>query len=400
MLEASDPIVPPETRLVLLSAAGSWADPQILELLQRTLRWPAVLARARREGATPILQRRLRALGFAGVPAASAGGFRHLAEVREFRMALLEDRLATLLGALAERRIPAVLLKGAAIASGLPGGFRDRPMGDLDVLVPEEAAAGVHELALTIGWAMPERRLSPEMYRDLHHLLPLDAADGMGFGLEIHTDIFPDWNPFRFSALDVWRDSEAVARPGWEGKVLVPSLHHQFLHTCLHFAWSHCFARGTWRMIGDLDILLSDPRFDPAMAAVVAVQSRGATCVYWTLEVVRALTGRDVPEELMEGLGIDPPRAQKTVLLRHLTREALGDGGTPGTRRLRRSLWSAAIRPRRSGHGPGRPWTGSERWEAVVDPFGLNRADQSGLGARLRGFWGYTTEVLLGRAPG
>jgi hypothetical protein len=389
--------LPLDARLVFLSAGGTWADPEIRRLLTTPLRWPAVLALSQREGATPIVLARIRELGGPDLPTEPLTALQRLAEVQEFRMALLDERLSTFLGALEELRIPAILLKGAAIAWTKAGAFHQRPMGDLDVLVPEAEAGRVHELALTMGWTTPGRGLTPEMYQDLHHLQPLDASDGLGFGLEIHTELFPDWSPLRFSAGDVWRDAERIVRPGSFGAALVPSLHHQLLHTCLHFAWSHCFGRGAWRMVRDVDLLLADPRLDPATVVRDAKEARAGTCVYWTLALMRALTGRPLPDGLLEGLDVSPPELLRVPLLRHLAEEAQGNRGTPGTRRLRRTLWTMAIRPRRSGHGRVRPWTGAERWATVADPFGLDQDAGNRLSLRLRGFFGYSARVLLGR---
>jgi len=394
MDEDSRTFLPPEARLVFLSAGGEWADPGFLRALRGELRWPLVLELARREGATPVLFRRLRKLDVPDLPEEVLSALQRLAEVQEFRMALLEDRLTSFLQALEEKGIPAILLKGAAVAQSRQGGFRERPMGDLDLLVPGSWARTVHDLALEAGWALPTRALSEDMYEDLHHLLPLDAADGLGFGLEIHTDLFPDWSPFRFPTQDVWNDAERIATPGLTEGVLVPSLQHQFLHTCMHFAWSHCFGRGAWRMIRDLDLLLSDPRFDSEAVLRKARNARAETCVYWTLSVVEILTGRMLPEGLLEGLGVTPSRFARLPLLRHLAREAQGDRGIPGTRRLRRALWAMAIRPGRSGHGGSRPWTGADRWAAVMDPFGLDRADENRFAARLGGFFRYIAYVL------
>jgi hypothetical protein len=175
---------------------------------------------------------------------------------------------------------------------------------------------------------------------------------------------------------------------------------HQFLHTCMHFAWSHCFGRGAWRMVRDVDFLLSDPDLDPEAIVREARNARASTSVYWTLAVLRALTERVVPEALMDGLQAGPPEIIRRPLLRHLVTDAQGESGTPGTRRLRRALWSIAIRPRRSGHGTSRPWTGAERWEAVADPFGLDRVDVNRFATRIRGFLTYSSQVILGVGPG
>src|SRR5690606_27278447 len=190
--------------MVHLTAAGSWADEPLRELARNGVRWPLVVELAAREGVAPAVWDRLVRVGALPEtpidpdPTALAG-------VQAFRMSVLEDRLDTLLRALADQGLPVVLLKGAAIATRHLGSFRERPMGDLDLLLRPGDAEAAHGLARSMGWSEPVGAATAEVYRaGHHHLPPLDTADGLGFGLEIHTALFPAWSPFRLSVDEVW----------------------------------------------------------------------------------------------------------------------------------------------------------------------------------------------------
>ena len=361
----------PEAHLVFLSAAGGWADPVITELVASGLAWPRVLAYARSERAVPTILRRLEALGATdALPAEVLATLRKMANVEEFGMVVLEDRVRLLLDRLGTDGLDVVLLKGAAIALDRLGGLEKRPMGDVDLLARPGEADRVQAVALDQGWKPVGRGLEEWMYEDMHHLQPLEAPDGLGFGLEVHTDLFPAWGPFGFSARDIWRD--AVPTGEWRATagIRVPSVQHQLLHTCLHFAWSHCFSRGSWRMVRDLDLLLEDPDFDPAALAELARKTGGASCVWWTLTLLQVLTGRSLPDGLLEGLESFVPRTGRRIVLRHLVRESLRLPAPAGTLRLRKFLWTRAVAPGRNGHGAGRPWASGGRWPDPDDPLG------------------------------
>ncbi len=387
-----------ELQLVLLCAAGEWADDRIRRLSRRELRWPWVVALAGREQATSVLVRRLKSLGVDTVPPEHLEALERIGLVEEFRMSTLEERLDSLIDLLQDQGIQIVLLKGAGIALQTLGSLRERPMSDLDLLVRDDQAATAFSLAVGLDWVERGEGFEPGMYVDMQHLLPLKAGDGLGFGLEIHTDLFPRWNPFAFSAKDVWR--QAVPLSSGSG-VLVPTPEHQLLHTCLHFAWSHSFRMGTWRMVRDLDALLAHPELDERRFAELAHEARGTTCVYWTLSLLNGLTRRSLPERLMTHLnrssGPLPGRSLlRRPLLSHLTSEALSRREFPGTRGLRRFLWSVAIGPGASGHGAGRPWTGAERWPTGehTRPLAAGSSTRESWATRLQGLLAYSRQIL------
>lgn len=412
----------PEFRLVYLTAAGPWADASIRALLKEELDWVRVLRIAQAEHAVPVVYRRLQAVGeeldaAGAVPRLPLSGrvaqsFRRTAQVVDFRMGLLQDRMVELLAHLDEAGIPVVLLKGAGMALRWHTGLHDRPMGDLDLLIRPEDAVRAHELTQELSWELPRSDLRPHMYEGHHHLIQLDATDGMGFSVEIHTGLFPRWAPFRFGSQEVWSRAQPLARlrsstgrpsgrpalASLPDSVHVPAPEDQLLHACLHFAWSHTFREGSWRMVRDLDALLGFPTLDAAAFLEGAATSRGESCVYWSLMLFQALTGRQPPPTFLDGLSIRSRPVLHPLLLRHLVSEALPTHPAPGTQRLSRALWTLAVDPRGSGHGAGRPWTHADRWPGPSPEEAAQMEPRPPLWTRLRGL-GHYMGYLTGRRP-
>lgn len=393
--------LPTELRIVFLSACGRWADAAIERLTGRAVDWRVVAELATAARATPVVARRLSEVAGGTVPADALEPLRRAGSVEEFRMMLLEERLWTFLAACRERGLRPLLLKGAGIALDRLGGFAQRPMADVDVLFGADELPAAHGIAQALGWVSSGKARAADTYEDLHHLEPLDAPDGLGFGLELHAEVLPSWHPFEFSVASVWADARelnpaAVAGQGNVGVsgVLVPSPAHQLLHTCLHFAWAHCFARGTWRTVRDVEALLSDGQVDPVEFAARAVRARGATCVYWTLAVAEALTGRAPAPELTRALAAYAPRAFRPQLLRYAALEGLYADETPGTRRVREWLWERTIRPGPSGHGRVRPWQERDRW--LPRASGSQRAVADPLRERAQGVRAYLRHIIRG----
>jgi len=393
--------------LVLLTAAGPWADDAIRACLADGVRWPVVFQAARGYAATSEVWRRLERIGEEAVDVPVSGGsasvsgwppdpdvaaaFRRTARIMDFRMSVLQERLDAILERLDAEGLPVVLLKGAATGLQRFGGLHRRPMGDVDLLLAPEDARVAHVLARDMGWNLPPAAsgLRPHMYEGLHHHIPLVPADGLGFALEIHHDLFPEWGPFGLTGEAVMARARPL-EPAASGAPLVPAPEDHLLHTCLHFAWSHSFRFGAWRTFRDLDGLLDDPQLDLEVFCRRTLDAKGATCVFWVLTVFGHLMGRPLPHGIQEALGVRPGGLRRRVLLRHLGAEAVRSHSGSGVQRLRRILWTLAVDPVGSGHGSSRPWAGDDRWpgptrEALTRP----EHQPSNLGQRTLGLLGY-----------
>ena len=199
---------------------------------------------------------------------------------------------------------------------------------------------------------------------DRHHLPPLVDRNvpSLEISLELHSDLFsPTRNPFRLPIEEIWNGARAVEAFG--GQVLVPDAHHALLHCCLHFSWSHTLRKGTWRTVRDIASLCGSGALDRERFVVLARTCGGSTSCYWSLRLARALGGVAVPESVLSALRPAGPDFLLNSLEDHFRQEALAAERRCPSGRLRKLLWTAAIRPRSSGHGGRRPWSGRGRGE-------------------------------------
>jgi len=143
------------------------ADRRVLSLISRTfppgmkddpppgaVDWAAVIARAERHTLAPLLFDALKESGrLDEIPAPVLLDFRRA----YLRSANLNEEnfreLAALLDALGEARIPVILLKGSALAVALYDRIAQRPMCDLDLLIPKDALAAFEKILTGRGFA-------------------------------------------------------------------------------------------------------------------------------------------------------------------------------------------------------------------------------------------------------
>jgi len=358
----------PEAQLLLLTAGGEHNDVAIRSLLARPLDWAKLGWLAETERATPVLWRRLTALG--PLPD-EAQPLHRMAMVAEFRMSHLESRLLAALDTLAAAGTDVVLLKGAALALTVYGSFVARPMSDVDLLVSREQSERARDALLAGGWSAGADELAPEFYAGHHHLPPLVDAQGTGTSIELHTSLFFEGHPFRFSSEDVRRRAERVTVRGRE--VRVPSVHDQLLHLCLHFAWSHMMATGAWRAFRDLDALLRTKRVSWQEFTALARESRGGSACYWTFRLARRLAGVSVPEWVELALAPPEPEFALRRLEQHFTYDLLPTENISPSLWVTYSMWQLGLRPRWSGHGRVRPWDRADELLAVERPGRVTR---------------------------
>ena len=225
-----------------------------------------------------------------------------------------------------------------------------------------------------MGWArrgdVPEER----SYAEHQHLSPLEDADGLQIGLELHTALFTRQAPFRVPPEQFWEGARRLTIGGQPA--FVPSPENQLLHAALHFAWSHEMTFGAFRTLRDVERIVAASPIDWPTLVRKARDARGATCCYWTLRLARDLAGVQVPPEVLAQLAPRLPERVLRALTRYFAEHALP---TPdlvvSSVSLSRALWTLGMRPRGQGHGRSRPWLDTEEWVRV--PGGMRNARTS-----------------------
>ena len=129
----------PEARLVFRTASSACEPSEIAAIARAVTDWPRAFAIAEREVATSVVWRELR-LAEAVLPEEAADAFGRAALVRDLAVQRLAQRAQRTSQLLAERGIPFLLLKGAALGALYDPTFRSRPMNDLDIPLQVSAA--------------------------------------------------------------------------------------------------------------------------------------------------------------------------------------------------------------------------------------------------------------------
>lgn len=366
----------PEAQALLLSAAGPDRDGELRALLDSDLNEAVLLRLVLHERAAFPLWRRFSDLGLERHPA-FADVLRRHAMIAGFRQQELESRMRAAIDTLGAAGCRTMLLKGAALALTVYDSFADRPMGDVDLLVPEAKARSAFALLLDNGWhtdCTPERL---RFYEAHHHLPRLQADELAAVVLELHTAVLPRWSPFSLRDEELWDRSRTIRVAG--STVHVPATEHALLHLCIHFVWSHLGQRRGWLTFRDLHALLGATTLDWGSFCRTARRTRAASCCYWTLRLAASLSGLRVPAEVLQELR---PPGHPTVLNcleTHFAGDLLPSDRACPSARVQRAMWELAIRPAWSGHGAARPWD-----QPFTDPATPARPDLNAVPSRAR----------------
>jgi len=354
-------LLPDEARLFFLAIKprDSRDDGALAALAAAPLRWRLVTHIAEHERMVSVLWKGLNGR-VSGMPADLEAAVRRRTAVTEFRMTATRVTLERVVARLTAEGIPVLLLKGAALGHSVYPSFADRPMNDLDVLVPPELATQAWTCMRDLGWAL-EQDDGIEFYDEFHHLKPLVDPSRGGIVLEIHRSMMPRPGPFSLSESDVWRDASEVRVGRFPARI--PSELHQLLHLSVHFAWQHSLVHGIARTVRDVATLTTARSIDWDAFVRLARRANAATCAYWTLALARRLGGARVPDDALAPLRPRQPRALTAALERAYVVSGILD--LCPSMQLAQALWTAGVQPERSGHGAQRPWQMTTRFEAA-----------------------------------
>jgi hypothetical protein len=208
-------------------------------LLAQPLAWPAIVGWAHEHGVLPAVARNLRRLGWLHVPDAIQKELEAAERLNAIRNRLLARGLETILGRFAEAGIPAIPLKGVALAEVLYGDVGLRVCADVDVLVPRRAVPRAFGLLLSDSWEQTDRlRVEPSevdfLARSAMEYGFTPPASSFPFLLELHWDIAWRWRGDTAMLDDLWIEARRQVLWGVEAWALSPEW--ELLYLAVHAA--------------------------------------------------------------------------------------------------------------------------------------------------------------------
>ena len=329
----------------MAASSGNPSSASVRRLMARHIDWALLTRLAVESHATVALWEVIS--GFPGLPGESRT-LQSLAVINDFRRLHIRNFVARISRELEREGIQVLVMKGAALLIGGVSHPIARTMSDIDLLVVSGSPDKAWELCRQRGWTLAAETLTPELYREHHHLPPLLDPDGVNIGLELHRILLPGLSLLGVDVDGMLERSRRI-RVG-DTDVRVPGVEDLLVHACLHFAWSNKLRHAAWRAFADCHAIVSDPSFnwDRFLAAVTS--RRAKQCCYWTLRLGRVIADLEVPDDVLSRLDSTAGGRLGKLLERHFAMQ-LADHSAEAeiAERVQEWLWLVALHERSSG---------------------------------------------------
>ena len=246
----------------------------------------------------PLAYHRLTRLGIASPNIARyKGWFRQTI----YRNHLLLGQARVVLQRFDNAAIPALVLKGAALAHAYYPHFGLRPMNDFDVLVPSTAAAGAIDATMADGVWLPDLRLVHAQVEVRHATA---FRTGAGLEIDLHWHLLHE-ACFGDADLPFWSSAVPLSLPGLATRMLCPS--DMLFHICAHGSkW--CEASPYW-VADALCVYRRDPAsIDWSRIADLAIRRELTPALLPTLTHLRETWQVAVPPEILREICRAPVR--------------------------------------------------------------------------------------------
>ena len=330
----------PEAALLMAASSGNPSSPSVRRLMEHRIDWALLTRLAVESHATVALWEVVS--GFPGLPGETKV-LQSLAVINDFRRHHIRNFVSRISRDLELEGIQVLVMKGAALLIGGVTRPIARTMSDIDLLVVSGSPDKAWELCRQRGWTLYDETLTPELYREHHHLPPLLDPDGVNIGLELHRILLPGLDLLGLDVGGIMERSRLI-RVG-NTSVRVPGVEDLLVHACLHFAWSNKLRHAAWRAFADCHAIISDPAFnwDRFLAAVSSRRTK--QCCYWTLRLGRVIADLDVPDDVLARLDPAGGGRMANLIERHFVTQ-LSDYSAEAAiaERVQRWLWLAALR--------------------------------------------------------
>lgn len=230
---------------------------------------------------------------------------------REFRAAAarflaFERQAALLAAAFRPLDIPMILLKGFPLANRVYSHPGHRPMGDLDVAVPEDRFA--EAAAILAGLGFVERIQEGHAGREraginTHAITFRHATAPIAIDLHCHILAASRW---RGADDGFWAQRQPLG-PAADNRFIL-SDEHQLLHTCIHGMTPSFRAPSARWMLDAHHLLARRPDLDWAAVEDAAAQHRCGPVVAACLDYLATTLGEPVPGSAVDRLRSSPAR--------------------------------------------------------------------------------------------
>lgn len=264
----------------------------------------------------PLLWHRLRERGEVSLSPFFRERFADAQTLATLRAEARRRQLSEVLDAFYAEGVPAVLLKGAFLASHAYPSAAMRPMGDLDLLVPHALLGTAMDTLVELGYTRPTER-DWQTFRGHRHPPPLQHR-ARRLSVELHDTIEPCADPFTLPLFDVWARSRAMPTAGAHALALAPE--DLLLHLATHMGRSHLLGTSILRVY---DVAVWVDRFgDTADWDAVVARAEGSGVrrfVYTALGLAGRLLGAPVPPDVLRRMRREPDDAAIAVATRLIT---------------------------------------------------------------------------------
>jgi hypothetical protein len=278
--------------------------------------WEGLVAVAQNHGLETLLHQRLGGQDWLDTMPARA---RHALQVAAYASAAhnmrLYHALDGILAALAPLT-PLVVLKGAALGPGVYANPTQRPLTDLDLLVPAPMVEAVTQRLIAQGYQVVPS-LAPELARRVEAHVGLFGGPGDGILVEIHWSLVAGSADWRTAPAEwFWQQTELWTPPPAHAPALEPYREAllrftptaQLLYLAAHLVLRHGYTPARLIWLYDLHLLICRGAIDWRLLISQAYALRWAPALALALKQTRICFATSVPDWVTEQLSAELDR--------------------------------------------------------------------------------------------
>ena len=245
-------------------------------------------------------------------------------EITMMNNMLFQSELRRVLKAFNKKKVPLLLLKGAALIQTIYSNFGLRPMCDLDLMVEKENLNVAHDLLLQLGYYYADiarrkgiagkllqlrygsEKESVEKLLRHHQYVTFRGRTPISF--ELHWHPWAQRKSLTFDEKSLWAKTVQTKIAGAKAKTLQPELN--LIQLCLHLILNRVLTYPL-KHIMDLREVINSTSLDWKKIINFAKEFKVEDKIFFALKLSKDLINADVPEEVLASL--KPGRVSVTL---------------------------------------------------------------------------------------